>query len=222
MMHFEVEAQALQRLVPFQLDLFHDRAFVTLVAFTMENLRPRCGGRLGVWLFKPVATHDFLNLRTYVNHHGETGIHFLAEWLSSWLAVQLGPATFGLPYRHGRLQYVHNQRVGRLRGTVVDAGTHTRLAYHGKLESATTFKPCGGGSLTEWLMERYTAFNCAGGMKRYFRIWHPPWPQRQADVQFDNLSLLMREWPLFQQARYAGANYSPGLISVWMGRPHMV
>src|SRR5690242_20649349 len=90
MIHFEVDAGALQRSVPYVLDRHGGRAFVTLVAFAMENTRLRCGGKLGEWLLKPIATHDFLNVRTYVRHDGEPGIHFLAEWLSNWLAVQLG------------------------------------------------------------------------------------------------------------------------------------
>jgi uncharacterized protein len=103
MIHFEVDAEALQRDVPFELDLREGRAFVSLVAFTMRGLRPRLGGKLAAWLFRPVATHDFLNVRTYVRRGGETGIHFLAEWLSSRLAAKHGPATFSLRYRHGRI-----------------------------------------------------------------------------------------------------------------------
>ena len=99
MIHFEVDAQALQRDVPFQLDLFEGRAFVSTVAFTMSDMRPRLGGKVAAWFFRPIATHDFLNVRTYVRHGSETGIHFLAEWLSSRLAAKLGPSTFGLPYR---------------------------------------------------------------------------------------------------------------------------
>jgi uncharacterized protein YqjF (DUF2071 family) len=56
---------------------------VNLVTFTMENMHPRIGGQLGAWLCRPIAMHDFLNVRTYVRHKGEPGIHFLAEGLSS-------------------------------------------------------------------------------------------------------------------------------------------
>src|SRR6267378_5788719 len=108
MMHFEVDAAALQRAVPFQLDLYHGRAFVSLVAFTMRGMRPCLGGKFTALLFRPIATHDFLNVRTYVRHGGEAGIHFLCEWLSSWLAVRFGPVTFGLPYRLGRIAYRHD------------------------------------------------------------------------------------------------------------------
>lgn len=98
-----MDAEALQRDVPFQLDLRERRAFVSLVAFTMSGIRPRFGGGLATWLFRPISTHDFLNVRRYVRHGGELGIHFLAEWLSSRLAVKLGPATFGLTYRLGKI-----------------------------------------------------------------------------------------------------------------------
>src|SRR5580698_8447936 len=56
MMHFEVDAGALQRDVPFQLDLHNGRAFVSLVAFTMEGMRPRWGGNWTAKLFHPIAT----------------------------------------------------------------------------------------------------------------------------------------------------------------------
>lgn len=220
MMHFEVDASELQRDVPYQLDLHDGHAFITLVAFSMENMRPRVGGKVGAWLFKPIATHDFLNVRTYVRHNGEPGIHFLAEWLSSWLAVQLGPRTFGLPYRHGRITYDHDWQSGRLSGQVIDVKSNAVFAYQAAKNPAATFAPCESGSLDEWLMERYTAFNSTSGLKRYFRVWHPAWPQQQASVTVNDLSLLKKTWPWFADARLVGANYSPGVREVWMGRPH--
>src|SRR6266852_2534444 len=96
--HFEVEAGALQAEVPFRLDLREGKAYVSLVAFTMRRMRPRVGGPLAEWCFGPIATHELLNLRTYVRHRGEAGIYFIAEWIPNRLSVFLGPRTFGLPY----------------------------------------------------------------------------------------------------------------------------
>jgi len=232
MMHFEVDDFALQRCVPYELDRHDGRAFVTLVAFTMENMRPRHGGKIGALLFKPIATHDFLNVRTYVRHNGEPGIHFLAEWLSNWLAVQLGPRTFSLPYRQGRICYEHEYANGFLRGRIEDIRSKTCLSYRADLEigapdlphhagpeAGAPFVSCEPGSSDEWLMERYTAFNAAGGCRRFFRVWHPPWPQVPVAVVVENFSLLEASWPWFKAARLGGANYSPGLRNVWMGRP---
>lgn len=220
MIHFEIDAEALQRDVPFELDLFEGRAFVSLVAFAMRNMRPQVGGKLSAWLFRPIASHDFLNVRTYVRHNGESGIHFLAEWLSSWLAVRLGPMAFGLPYHHGRIRYHCDELTGTFVGRVVDVSEGSAFAYRARTVVGEGFQPCAAGSLTEWLMERYTAFNNAGGSHRYFRVWHPPWPQCPAEVTLDEISLLIHPWHWFRSAKLIGVNYSPGFSDVWMGRPH--
>src|SRR2546425_686219 len=87
MIHYEVSPCALQRMVPLELDLHEGRAFVSLVAFTMRGMRPFFGGRWTAWMLKPIATHPFLNLRTYVRHGDETGIYFMTEWLTNRLSV---------------------------------------------------------------------------------------------------------------------------------------
>ena len=220
MIHLAGDAETLQRDVPFQLDLWEGQAFVSLVAFTLRGMRPRWGGKLAALLFQPIATHHFLNVRTYVRHGDERGIHFLAEWLSNRLAVPIGPVTFGLPYRYGQIAYDHDRRREVIRGEVKDKKSGNRLAYHGDLVNPATFQPCAAGSLDEWLMERYSAFNSAGGRKRFFRVWHPPWPQCTAEVKLDEISLLTKNWPWFEQAHLAGASFSPGFDTVWMGRPH--
>lgn len=221
MIHLEVAAGALQAVTPFTLDLWERRAFVTLVAFTLRGMHPRFGGRWGRWLFRPLATHRFLNVRTYVRQDGEAGIHFLAEWLDSRLAVQFGPRVFGLPYRLGRIEYQNEWQPGGLCGRVADARSGAALVYRADLESGVpVLAACDAGSLDEWLMERYTAFNCRRGRRLFFRVWHEPWPQVPVGVRLVDRRLLTAQWPLFGEAQVAGANYSPGVRAVWMGWPH--
>src|SRR3954451_8350559 len=105
--HYAADPATLQREVPFELDLRDGQAFVSVVAFTLVRMRPRIGGKWTDWLLKPIATHEFLNIRTYVRHNGEPGIFFLAEWLSNRISVLLGPPTFGLPCHFGDLDYQH-------------------------------------------------------------------------------------------------------------------
>lgn len=219
MIHLEVDCESLQCAVPFPLDLYEGRAFVTLVAFTMRRMRPRRGGRLSRLLFSPIAKHEFLNVRTYVKVNGEPGIHFLAEWLSNRLAVSLGPRTFSLPYRHGRIHYQNDWRTGELSGSVSCPKTHRAFAYAARLPDDAAFAPCERGSLDEWLMERYAAFNSANGRKRFFRVWHPPWPQCAAEVTLIDDSLLLASWPWLESGALIGGNYSPGVRDVWLGRP---
>ena len=220
MIHFEVDAAALQRDVPFELDLWNGMAFISLVAFTMRDMRPRFGGKIAALLFRPIATHHFLNVRTYVRHGGECGIHFMAEWLTNRLAVILGPSTFGLPYHYGHILYQRDLEKGRISGRVADPKYRTALTFEARLTGAAAFQPCAAGSLDEWLMERYIAFNSANQVRRFFRVWHPPWPQRSAQAVLGEKSLLTSNWPWFNHARLVGANFSPGFDTVWMGRPH--
>jgi uncharacterized protein len=165
--HYEADPESLQRCVPFQLDLHNGRVFVSIVAFTLLRMRPRLGGRVGEWLLKPIGTHGFLNVRTYVRHNGERGIYFLAEWLSNALAVRLGPRTFGLPYRFGHLNYKHNENDDGLRGFVM--AKQGQLAYHGDVHTGDLC-PCDAESLTEFLLERYTAFTEHKDRRRFFRV----------------------------------------------------
>src|SRR5918912_1217761 len=149
--HYEADAAVLRRQVPFDLDLRGGRAYVSLVAFTLRNLRPSWGGRITAWLSAPVACHAYLNVRTYVRRGGEAGIYFLAEWLSSPLAVFVGPLLFGLPFRLGRLDYDHRPREGGPRGRVAAGGC---LCYRAEADPRAALRPCTAGGLDEFLLER--------------------------------------------------------------------
>jgi uncharacterized protein YqjF (DUF2071 family) len=169
-------------------------------------------------LLKPIATHEFLNVRAYVKHQGETGIYFLAEWLPNRISLLLGPTIFGLPYRYGRLEYRHEHEQGTLCGKVT-GDKSLRFEYAAEMDPRASFHPCQSGSREEFLMERYTAFTARGVCRQKFRIWHPPWPQTNIDVKISDDALLRHAWPWFRDAQLIGANYSPGFHNVWMGRP---
>lgn len=322
MIHYECDAGELQRDVPFELDLFEGRAFVSLVAFTMTNLRTRRWPRLGRRLLAPIGTHAFLNVRTYVCVGGEFGIYFLAEYLPNRLSVALGPPLYGLPYQFGRLAFHHDQSARTLTGVVEARATgslsegvrelkrpirakHTqksqtqdctstalrssfvlgsrrslfqsgdgrscdvelsdklsvspsvrprldtsepgeqldrhraerssaaeqptqtrsalrRLHYEVTRDPHAPFEPATTGSLTEFLMERYTAYTKWNGIIRRFRIWHSPWPQRSATAEIIDYSLLDSTGCWQRSATLHSANESPGVHDVWMGRPRLI
>lgn len=215
--HFEIAPEILQNELPFELDLRDGKAFVSLVAFTMREMHPRIGGKIGALLFKPISAHSFLNVRTYVKCNGEPGICFLREWLSSWLSVQLGPVIYGLPYRFAKIDYQHLHQENKSQGGVKSRSE--QFVCEAKLLD-DSFEACEAGSRDEFLLERYTAFNWRGKARRFFRVWHPPWSQARAEVSIADDSLLMKNFPWFQEAKLIGANYSPGFNEVWMGRAH--
>ncbi|HEY3863316.1 MAG TPA: DUF2071 domain-containing protein [Verrucomicrobiae bacterium] len=214
-LHFEVPAAALQKCVPFDLDLWESRAFVSAVAFSMENLRPSFGGALGRWLFRPIARHDFFNVRTYVRSAEGPGIFFLKEWLNNRFCVLSGPLMYGLPYKFARIRYESNE--GRREGRVGDT-----LAFAADISGTAERHECAPGSLDEFLIERYTAFTRRDRCSRCFDIWHQPWPQIPVQAALHDDRLLRDIFPWHSKARLIGANYSPGVRNVWMSAPRRV
>ena len=178
-------------------------------------MRPRRGGQVTEWLLKPIANHEFLNVRTYVRANNETGIFFLAEWLSNAISVPLGPPVFGLPYRYGKIVYEHGDPRSGVCGRV-DA-KNGAIAYRGETETSSLVE-CEAGSLHEFVMERYTAFTKRFFGSRMFRVCHEPWHYQPLDLSIEDDSLLAHTGPWWRTARYVGASYSPG-VDVWMGRP---
>jgi len=221
-MHYEVDKDLLRRAVPFPLDLRDGSAYISLVAFTMVGMRPRLGGSLFARIFRPIATHEFLNCRTYVQQGAEPGIYFLAEWLPNRLSVLLGPRIFGLPYRHGQMNYSRISAEHPVSQTITEPKSKRSLEYSAILPEDHSSSRCPRGSLVEFLMERYTAFTAVGRRRGKFRVWHEPWTQSKLKLQVTEDSLLRATWPWFESARLAGANYSRGRHGVWMGRPQFV
>jgi uncharacterized protein len=216
--HYEADPHHLQQCVPYELDLYHGRAFVSMVAFRMRRMRPRFGGRIAERLFQPVTDSRFLNARTYVRHGSESGIYFMSEWLSNRLSVLLGLWSFGLPYRSGHLDYKHEHEINRLGGAV--AAREGKLTYRASW-AENKFDISERNSLTEFLLERYTAFTQHRWRKRFFRIWHEPWRQVSLDIDITANDLIRSTGAWWEAASCVGGNYSPG-VSVWMGWPHRI
>jgi len=216
-LHYEVDADALQEAIPFPLDLHEGKAYVSLVAFTMLRFRPAFGGRWTRWLTAGMKTQRFLNVRTYVRGARGRGIFFQHEWLDHPLAVRLGPATFGLPYRRGSLSYqTHPNGVS---GTVVvTSGNHTGL-FRGQFIGPE--RMAAPGSLEEFLVERYTAYTAAGFRPLAFRVWHEPWTLRTIRMEDETMETVWQtlRQPWTESLRFVGATYSEGVHDVWMGRP---
>ncbi|MDF1812334.1 MAG: DUF2071 domain-containing protein [Verrucomicrobiales bacterium] len=221
-LHFTIDPEILQPWVPFPLDIRRGKAYITLVAFTMRDMRFRCGGQYTKWMTGPIATHSFLNLRTYVKRDNEPGIHFICEWLNSRLATKLGPVTFGLPYRYAKLHYQHNYNIHRFEGNI--ECEEKAVTYRAEAEETDRWQACDRGSDDEFLLERYTAYTKIKRRKGFFRVWHEAWPQKRLkNVDIINLSLLEdapggRDW--VKHLKFIGGNVSTGAKDVWMGRPH--
>jgi len=205
-LHYEIEPVRLQPHVPFALDVRDGKAYVSLVAFTQQKLRlaPKgfgagVVGALTAWAGELVGNHHFLNVRTYV----QGGIHFIAEWIPNRLALWIAPPLYGLPYRLGQLEYADDG--GRVTGE--QGAFEFRVTRHaGKLAA------CSPGSLDEFVLERYVAFTARGNVRRRFRVAHEPWPQTRVDVEVKEDRLLRETLGWWNDVKFVGANFSPGVL----------
>ena len=74
-LHWQVELSELKKFVPdeLEIDLFDGKAWISVVAFTMEKIRPKY-----LPYFSPISNFDEINVRTYVKANGKSGVYFLS------------------------------------------------------------------------------------------------------------------------------------------------
>ena len=202
--HWEVDAAALKPLVHERLtvDTFEGRAFVGVVAFTMQNVRPWS------WLPALPGAREFyeINVRTYVHLDGtEPGIVFFSLDASSSLAV-LGARWFwGLPYYRSQISFEGGWRADRRW-----PGGASMRGFQARYETGQSLPASKEGTLEFFLAERYQfyASTKGGGLKRA-RVHHPPYPLAAVPKAEVNASLLE---PLGLNGRSRTPDYfSPGV-----------
>jgi len=100
-LHWQVELSALRKLVPIELeiDVINQKPWVSLVAFTMEKIRPR-----NLPPFSPISNFDEINIRTYVKSNNKSGVYFLSIEGGTSLSCKLAKGISELPYRFSAMK----------------------------------------------------------------------------------------------------------------------
>lgn len=186
-MHWKVPANDLQQLLPanLTLDTHNNTAWISLVPFTMEKIRPN-----GIPAFTPISNFHEINVRTYVIADNNPGVYFLNIEASKYLSARIAKALSGLPYEQAKMerQYTHvgfgytslNKRKGFELSASFDVGEH--------IEEKSV--------LDFWLTERYCLYLDTRGSLYRYDIHHRPWNLRRTDIhslkinyQIGNISL---------------------------------
>jgi len=170
--HFTFAPELVRALVPkeLELDLWDDRAWVGLVPFKMEGIRPR---------FAPFGL-DFLetNLRTYVHYRGEPGVFFFSLEASSWLAVKAARLGWGLPYFHADMS---TRREGE-RVHYAAKRRHTKVETSVEYSLGERLGPSKEGTLEHFLLERYVLLTAGKGRVSRGQVHHVPYPAQRATL----------------------------------------
>jgi len=174
-LHWSVPVAALRPLVPrdLDLDLWDGQAYVGVVPFAMEGVRPAwCPERLA---FQFLET----NVRTYVSHRGRPGVYFFSLEAASRIAVWTARLVWGLPYYQAAMSMTrNNERVSyatRRRGS----GASHRVEYR----IGDWLGPAAPGTLEFYLLERYLLFVARRGRLDCGQVHHSPYPAQRATVE---------------------------------------
>ena len=219
-LHFTISPELLRAHVsaPFELEIWRDQAWLSLVALTMRRFRPGRRSSAAA-LLGCLTCQRFFNFRTYARACGEPGALFLHGWFSRPWRLPWPSARFGFPYAFADSVYEHSGKNGEIHGTVRAFGK--ALNYTANCEAKEPELSGNRGLIpTEFLLERYTGFFFRAGAPRVFRAWHPPWQQIPLAARISDLSLILAQFPWFAEARFAGAQFAPGFRDVWIGRAH--
>jgi len=78
-----------------EIDLFKGKPWVSVVAFTMENIRPK-----NIPAFSPISNFHEINIRTYVKMNNKNGVYFLSIEGGKRLSCKIAKFISDLPYRY--------------------------------------------------------------------------------------------------------------------------
>lgn len=105
-LHYKVPYELLRQLVPtgLQLDSYNNDCYISLVAFTMEKIRPK---QLPAISF--ISDFHEINIRTYVEKDGKKGVYFLNIEAGKLLSAIVAKCLSGLPYEFATIKRADNQ-----------------------------------------------------------------------------------------------------------------
>jgi len=186
--HWPIRPQVLRPLIPaaLELDTFDGWAWLGVVPFRMTGVRLR-----SLPEFPYLSAFPELNVRTYVQTPGRSGVWFFSLDAASWLAVRAARAWYGLPYYDARMHVVQEGETVHYHST----RTHRRAA---PAAFDASYAPSGAvyhaspGTLDHWLTARYCLYAAdRRGRVGYGDIHHAPWPLQAAtaDIRVNTMVL---------------------------------
>lgn len=179
-MHWRFDPQEIQRMLPrgLTVDIYNDFAWVAIVPFEMNRIRPR-----GLPALPWLSYFLELNVRTYViDENGTPGVWFFSLQANRQLAVTLGRALFRLPY------WCSEMRSDRTSDGWFDyrcrrAADPMRQSYRYRWRPDGETTEAALGTFEFFFAERYVLFSMrADGKLSTGRVFHPPYRLQNVDI----------------------------------------
>lgn len=202
-LHWSFDPEVVRRLVPasLELDLYEGRAWVGLVPFAMEGVRPS-------WAPSALG-FDFLetNVRTYVYAGGDPGVYFFSLEAASWIAVAAARAQWSLPYYHAAMRMLKDEDHVRYETRRRRGDARMLVDY----TIGEDLGPSAPDTFEHFLLERYYLFVEHRGALYQGQVHHPPYPARRATVNELDDSLIAAAGLPAAEAPPEVAHFSEGV-----------
>jgi hypothetical protein len=167
-LHWPVPTEVLRSLVPAELSLdLHDGvAYVGVVPFAMQGVRPRwCPA---AFAFRFLET----NVRTYVLNGDKPGVYFFSLDANSRVAVFAARTAWGLPYHYARMEMSRSGDEICHRTQRASTGATHQVRYQ-LGENLGASQPA---TLEHFLLERYLLFVKHKDQLLTGHVHHTPYP----------------------------------------------
>ncbi len=155
-LHYEVNPEELQKLVPYPIDLYHGKGVVSIVPFVMKRIRfpflPSVPGLSKLYE---------LNLRTYVRINNKPAVYFFTLDSNHFFAVLIARLGFSLPYRFRPIE-IAIQNTYRLKSD--------ELTLEAKIEDEII-----QDEFHQWATERYALITKRFGRDMWGVVEHEKW-----------------------------------------------
>lgn len=201
-LHWPVKTNDLRKFVPerLEIDLFEGQAWISLVAFTMEQIRPKL-----LPAFPPISNFHEINIRTYVKAGGKTGVYFLSIEGGKALACFVAKTLSGLPYRYSKIDRTDSNYQSK------NDVFSDRLSLEYEIKDSHIQK----SALDKWLTERYSLFQeTKNGNLYIFEIQHAEWEVNE--VELKQLEVHYPRFHPFLDGEPKLAHYSKGVeVVAW-------
>ncbi len=168
-LHWRVPASALRPLVPRQLDLddYSGETWISLVAFTMERIRPRSLPAISY-----LSNFNEINLRTYVKSERKSGVYFLSIEAGKPMSAYTAKLLSGLPYEQASMSR-HHDVVQRY------VSRNRKRKFHLDASFEISAEEPAKSDLDLFLTEKYCLYMARLGRLFQYDIHHKPWNLRE-------------------------------------------
>lgn len=169
-LHYQVDLKELEKFVPkeLEIDLFEGNPWISVVAFTMEKIRPK-----NLPYFPPISDFNEINIRTYVKSKNKNGVYFLSIEGGKNLSCIIAKEISELPYRFSEIKRTYKKY--RSENSEFNDRIDIEYAIGKNLTQKT--------ELDKWLTERYALFQDTRDSINEFEIHHLEWPINEIDIQ---------------------------------------